>query len=277
MLFRSAAARILNLWEHQPLSRRDEITFALNRRSLANDGDAVWNSHSSIHMYQYGASIDADLFHRPLTAMHVSEMLLIGFDKYEEAVQSPGQNIWQKMEALINARRALEAHLQALVSRNIIKPCRISYSPQGGIEDMACALVPPPRKQPDTKSDSTTVEENCSPNDSDRIDDLIGNYEYCEEMIDGIVEAIATTRYQTMDSSKVNSIRELMINLEDIIDDIEKDERELLGKGYELPNISSAEELRSFLDDVESEFIDIECRAIDLENAANDLETRNRD
>jgi len=261
------AARILNLWEHRPSSRQDEITLELNRRSFAEDSDATLNRRSRIHMYQYGASVDAESFHRPLTAMHISEMLLIGFDRYEEAVQSFGQNFRQRVGSLINARKALEAHIQALVSRNIIKPCHISYGPQGMIEDMACALVPPPPEQPDKQNDTTAPEDNDVSSDLKKIDDLIDNYRYCEDMIDSIVDAVADARYQMMDYGMVNSTRDLMMNLEDIIADIEKDEKELLDKGYRLPSVSGSEELRSFLEDVENEFIDIECRAIDLENA----------
>lgn len=266
------AARILNLWEYKSVSQRDKITLALNRISFAENSEGRQRSYAREHMYQYGTSINADSFHNPLTAIRISESLLIGFDKYEEASHSFGQRLQKTSAARKRARSTLEAHLATLVSRNLIKPCHISYSRRGIIDAVECALVPPPPPTP-KRSDATVREEDNPSDDEKMLTNLTSEYEYCEELIDVIVDALIGAQHYRLDSSEVYSLRELIITITDTINDIIEDEETLMDRGYDPSYFNSTQELKLLLDEIENEFIDLENAAIDLEFGGLESET----
>ena len=258
------AARILNFWKYRAITQRDAITLELNRIKPNNKNEEMSNRYFRLQSYEYGSSINADLFHDPLTAVYTSEKLLIGFDRYEENLNISRDDTWKTLASLSKARSKLKEHTLLLAAHKLIKPCKLSYDLRNRVEEMECPLIPPPPPQK-KQIIPTAPEKKDSAGDLGKMKSLIDDYEYCEAMIDEVANTIANAQYQTPDSGKVHDTVDLIINLEDIIDDIVDAENGLIGKGYDLPYSNDPEELRALLEDIEHEFIELENDVIDME------------
>ncbi len=248
------AARVLNLWKMMSVGESDKITLALNHASTSGE---------RMQIYEYGANINAELFYNPLNALQVSEKVLIGFDEYETRSNGSNKSSWEKFLLLQRARKKLEEHLSNLVTKNLIEPCRISYSSTGRINEMECPLIPPPF--PKEENDPIIVNQKDFSYDPKRVERLIDDYEYCEAIIDEIADRIISAQYQPLESGKIYDTVDLMINLEHLINDIEETESKMRDEGYDLPTPNNPQELRLLLEEIDDEFIDIENDAIDRE------------
>ena len=261
------AARILNLWKYQDAEHGNTITLELNKIRSNDKNEKTRHRYFRLQTYEYGTSINADLFINPIDAVNISEKVLLGFDKYEEILKNSKADIWKTIAELSKAQSRLKEHTLSLATSGLIEPCRISYDQYYRIEEVECILIPPKLSHPLKEQQNDII----SPATNDFIDDLrrmknlIDDYEYCEALLDGITDVIMNARYQALESAKIHDTVDVIINLKDIIDEIEGAENELVGKGYAPPFPHGPEELRSLLEDIEHEFIEIENAAIDME------------